>query len=133
MHDEHSLTHTETEHLNDPWLMLSYLTCRRGQTRRMAQRIACALLITAHTLSLPAPCHHHLIMSSLNPLKIDVLIVGAGPAGIMTALSLLKCGVKDIKLIDNAPKKTVGFADGVMPRTIEGHSSLFLVTTAGHS
>ena len=59
-------------------------------------------------------------MSSLGPQKVDVLIVGAGPAGVMTALSLLKCGVKELKLVDFAPKKTVGYADGVMPRTIEG-------------
>ncbi|KZV63892.1 hypothetical protein PENSPDRAFT_640249 [Peniophora sp. CONT] len=61
-------------------------------------------------------------MSSSDPRKVDVLIVGAGPAGIMAALSLLKCGVEDIKLIDFAPKKTVGYADGVMPRTIEVQS-----------
>ena len=72
-------------------------------------------------------------MSALPTQKVDVLIVGAGPAGIMTALALLKCGVKDIKLIDFAPKKTVGYADGIMPRTIEGARCLTMSLIYTHN
>ncbi|KAI0035281.1 FAD binding domain-containing protein [Vararia minispora EC-137] len=50
---------------------------------------------------------------------VDVLVIGAGPAGLMCALGLLRAGVK-VKIIDKrAQKVAVGQADGIMPRTIE--------------
>ena len=51
--------------------------------------------------------------------NVDVLIIGAGPAGIMAANALSKAGV-DVRIIDKRPKKVAaGQADGIQPRTIE--------------
>jgi phenol 2-monooxygenase len=52
------------------------------------------------------------------PTKVDVLVIGAGPAGVVCANSLVKSGLK-VKIIDHAPPKTVGHGDGIYPRTIE--------------
>ncbi|KAI0923519.1 hypothetical protein AcV5_009039 [Taiwanofungus camphoratus] len=50
---------------------------------------------------------------------VDVLIVGAGPAGLMCANSLAKGGV-NVRIIDQRPHKVAaGQADGIQPRTIE--------------
>ncbi|KAF9024638.1 hypothetical protein BDZ89DRAFT_1102452 [Hymenopellis radicata] len=50
---------------------------------------------------------------------VDVLVVGAGPAGLMCAYSLAKAGV-DVRVIDQRPSKVAaGQADGIQPRTIE--------------
>ena len=50
----------------------------------------------------------------------DVLIVGAGPAGLTLALLLLKCGVLEVTIIDKRPTRTIiGHASGIQPRTIE--------------
>jgi phenol 2-monooxygenase len=49
----------------------------------------------------------------------DVLIVGAGPAGLMCAVALARAGVP-IRIIDKrAERVKVGHADGLMPRTME--------------
>ncbi|PLW13284.1 hypothetical protein PCANC_17854 [Puccinia coronata f. sp. avenae] len=49
----------------------------------------------------------------------DVLIVGAGPAGLMASLCLHTYGLSVIH-IDNRPRPTdVGRADGIQPRTLE--------------
>ncbi|VDB83033.1 unnamed protein product [Peniophora sp. CBMAI 1063] len=61
------------------------------------------------------------------PQTVDVLIVGAGPAGAMAALALVKCGVRNIKIVDIAPRKTAGYAGGIMPRTIEVFKSYGLL------
>ncbi|CAE6506518.1 unnamed protein product [Rhizoctonia solani] len=51
--------------------------------------------------------------------KVDVLIIGAGPAGLMCAHGLAKAGV-DVRIIDKRPSKVAaGQADGIQPRTIE--------------
>jgi phenol 2-monooxygenase len=51
--------------------------------------------------------------------QIDVLIVGAGPAGLMAATALTKAGVS-VRIVDKrANRVTVGHADGVQPRTVE--------------
>lgn len=68
--------------------------------------------------------------------KVDVLIVGAGPAGIMAANALAKAGV-NVRIIDQrsvgtlpisdpahephrrAGKVAAGQADGIQPRTVE--------------
>jgi choline dehydrogenase-like flavoprotein len=60
-------------------------------------------------------------MSSANRSKsqVDVLIVGAGPAGLMCATALERAGVR-IRIIDKRPKQvTIGHADALMPRSLE--------------
>lgn len=58
---------------------------------------------------------------SLNsfPDKVDVLIIGAGPAGLMAANALSSFGI-NIRIIDQRPESIpAGQADGIQPRTIE--------------
>ncbi|EIW58510.1 uncharacterized protein TRAVEDRAFT_58730 [Trametes versicolor FP-101664 SS1] len=51
--------------------------------------------------------------------EVDVLIVGAGPAGVMCANALAMAGV-NVRIIDQRPVKVAaGQADGIQPRTIE--------------
>ncbi|KAH8110730.1 FAD binding domain-containing protein [Phellopilus nigrolimitatus] len=51
--------------------------------------------------------------------NVDVLIIGAGPAGVMAANAFAKAGV-NVKIVDKRPKKVAaGQADGIQPRTIE--------------
>ncbi|KAI0352108.1 hypothetical protein OH77DRAFT_1409847 [Trametes cingulata] len=51
--------------------------------------------------------------------EVDVLIIGAGPAGVMCANALAMAGV-DVRIIDQRPAKVAaGQADGIQPRTIE--------------
>jgi phenol 2-monooxygenase len=50
---------------------------------------------------------------------IDVLIIGAGPSGLMAATALTKAGVS-VRIIDKRPARVlVGQADGAQPRTLE--------------
>ncbi|KAI5996972.1 FAD binding domain-containing protein, partial [Pisolithus albus] len=50
----------------------------------------------------------------------DVLIIGAGPAGLMCANALAVAGGIEVRIIDQRPSKiSVGHADGLHPRTIE--------------
>lgn len=49
----------------------------------------------------------------------SVLIVGAGPAGLMLATNLTRFGI-DVEIVDDRPTKTsTGRADGLQPKTIE--------------
>ncbi|ETW78714.1 hypothetical protein HETIRDRAFT_459911 [Heterobasidion irregulare TC 32-1] len=58
-------------------------------------------------------------MSSIPESKVDVLILGAGPAGVMCANGLAKAGV-NVRIIDKRPSTlAAGQADGIQPRTIE--------------
>ncbi|KDR80826.1 hypothetical protein GALMADRAFT_222424 [Galerina marginata CBS 339.88] len=51
--------------------------------------------------------------------EIDVLIIGAGPAGLMAGNALARNGVK-VRIIDQRPDRVAaGQADGIQPRTIE--------------
>ncbi|QRW02682.1 phenol 2-monooxygenase [Ceratobasidium sp. AG-Ba] len=51
--------------------------------------------------------------------QVDVLIIGAGPAGLMCAYGLAKAGV-NVRIIDKRPAKVAaGQADGIQPRTLE--------------
>ncbi|KAF8902403.1 FAD binding domain-containing protein [Gymnopilus junonius] len=51
--------------------------------------------------------------------KVDVLIIGAGPAGLMACNALAKNGI-DVRIIDQRPEMVAaGQADGIQPRTIE--------------
>ncbi|PCH36421.1 hypothetical protein WOLCODRAFT_108689 [Wolfiporia cocos MD-104 SS10] len=50
---------------------------------------------------------------------VDVLIIGAGPAGLMCANALANFGV-NVRVVDQRPAKVAaGQADGIQPRTIE--------------
>ncbi|KZP01507.1 hypothetical protein CALVIDRAFT_543625 [Calocera viscosa TUFC12733] len=50
---------------------------------------------------------------------VDVLIIGAGPAGVMAGNALASAGV-NVRIIDKRPAKVMaGQADGIQPRTIE--------------
>ncbi|KAG8883883.1 hypothetical protein FRB97_005721 [Tulasnella sp. 331] len=51
--------------------------------------------------------------------KVDVLVIGAGPAGLMCANALAMAGV-NVRIIDKRPNAVAaGQADGIQPRTIE--------------
>ncbi|PWN53932.1 hypothetical protein IE53DRAFT_383511 [Violaceomyces palustris] len=52
--------------------------------------------------------------------QVDVLIVGAGPAGYMLANALSHFGISKVLIIDKRDKRvSAGQADGIQPRTIE--------------
>lgn len=49
----------------------------------------------------------------------DVLVIGAGPSGLMAAHGLARNGV-NVRVVDKRPVSVAsGQADGVMPRTLE--------------
>ncbi|KAF8628701.1 hypothetical protein AX17_005924 [Amanita inopinata Kibby_2008] len=51
--------------------------------------------------------------------NVDVLVIGAGPAGLMAGNALGRAGV-NVRVVDERPKKVLaGHADGISPRTIE--------------
>ncbi|KAH9927961.1 FAD binding domain-containing protein [Epithele typhae] len=50
---------------------------------------------------------------------VDILIIGAGPAGVMAAMALHKAGVS-VRIVDQRDQiLEAGHADGIQPRTIE--------------
>lgn len=58
---------------------------------------------------------------------VDVLIIGAGPAGYMAAAWLARAGVGNVKLVDKRPEKvSTGHADGLRQRTLEVFQSFGL-------
>ncbi|KZT07245.1 uncharacterized protein LAESUDRAFT_758651 [Laetiporus sulphureus 93-53] len=51
--------------------------------------------------------------------NVDVLVIGAGPAGLMCAMALSHAGV-NVRIVDRRPAKVkAGQADGIQPRIIE--------------
>ncbi|KIM62707.1 hypothetical protein SCLCIDRAFT_24775 [Scleroderma citrinum Foug A] len=51
---------------------------------------------------------------------VDVLVIGAGPAGLMCSNALAAAGDIKLRVIDQRPSKVaLGQADGIQPRTIE--------------
>ncbi|KAJ3559931.1 hypothetical protein NM688_g42 [Phlebia brevispora] len=51
--------------------------------------------------------------------NVDVLIIGAGPAGLFCANGLARAGIS-VRIVDKNPEKVaVGHADGFQPRTLE--------------
>ncbi|KAI9440812.1 FAD binding domain-containing protein [Lactarius indigo] len=58
-------------------------------------------------------------MVSLNESLVDVLVLGAGPAGVMCGNALASAGV-NVRIVDKrAVRVAAGQADGIQPRTIE--------------
>lgn len=63
---------------------------------------------------------------------VDVLIIGAGPAGLMAAASLSQLGVH-YRIIDKSPHRVgVGHADGFQCRTVEVFESLGIAHRVVH-
>ncbi|KAG5725040.1 Phenol 2-monooxygenase [Termitomyces sp. T112] len=58
-------------------------------------------------------------ISTVRTSYIDVLIIGAGPAGLMACNALVKAGIS-VRIVDKRPVKVAaGQADGIQPRTLE--------------
>ncbi|KAG6876187.1 hypothetical protein C0992_000549 [Termitomyces sp. T32_za158] len=58
-------------------------------------------------------------ISTAKTSDIDVLVIGAGPAGLMACNALAKAGI-GVRIVDKRPVKVAaGQADGIMPRTME--------------
>lgn len=73
----------------------------------------------AHKPLSPLSIYYYTPMANTPESKVDVLIIGAGPAGLMCAQGLARAGV-DVRIIDErAAKVAAGQADGIQPRTIE--------------
>ena len=67
----------------------------------------------------PQPVYGRPVSAHSFPDKVDVLIVGAGPAGLMGANALSSFGVS-VRVIDLRPESVItGQADGIQPRTVE--------------
>ncbi|EGG02775.1 uncharacterized protein MELLADRAFT_109827 [Melampsora larici-populina 98AG31] len=65
--------------------------------------------------------------------KVDVLIIGAGPAGLMAATGLTKYGINNIRIIDKRSTKIyTGQADGLNPRTLEIFQALGIGSEIAH-
>ena len=64
------------------------------------------------TLRIPATKIHNIEMSGSADSEVDVLIVGAGPAGLMLALWMSRLGIKT-RIVDKRTDKVFsGQADG---------------------
>jgi 2-polyprenyl-6-methoxyphenol hydroxylase-like FAD-dependent oxidoreductase len=61
------------------------------------------------------------------PQVVDVLICGAGPAGLMASLCLTTYGFKLLHIDDRDEPTKAGRADGIQPRTIEVSFTLFKI------
>ncbi len=67
----------------------------------------------------PQPIYGRPVNVCSFPDKVDVLIVGAGPTGLMAANALSSFGVS-VRVVDQRPNSVIaGQADGIQPRTIE--------------
>ncbi|KAK6583025.1 hypothetical protein PZA11_004101 [Diplocarpon coronariae] len=55
-----------------------------------------------------------------------VVVIGAGPAGLMLASNLVRYGIKTTIVDDRADKTSTGRADGLQPKTIETFTQLGL-------
>ncbi|KAF8065020.1 FAD binding domain-containing protein [Lyophyllum atratum] len=63
-------------------------------------------------------------MGSITTIQTEVLIIGAGPAGLIAAKALSQLGI-DVRIIDKrVPGETAGQADGIQSRMVEIWDSL---------
>ncbi|RFU32123.1 hypothetical protein B7463_g4203, partial [Scytalidium lignicola] len=63
---------------------------------------------------------HDVIMNGSGGNDVEnVVVVGAGPAGLMLASNLARYGIKPVVVDDRSDKTTTGRADGLQPKTIE--------------
>ncbi|PBP25483.1 hypothetical protein BUE80_DR003541 [Diplocarpon rosae] len=58
-------------------------------------------------------------MDSVSENDSHVMVIGAGPAGLMLASNLVRYGIKTTIVDDRADKTSTGRADGLQPKTIE--------------
>ncbi|PLW21455.1 hypothetical protein PCANC_04976 [Puccinia coronata f. sp. avenae] len=59
------------------------------------------------------------------PTDLDILIIGAGPAGLMAAASLARYGIHNVRIVDKRGTKIfTGQADGLNPRSLEVFQAL---------
>ncbi|KAF2460148.1 FAD binding domain-containing protein [Lineolata rhizophorae] len=73
----------------------------------------------SHDLLDPSAAANGLPRTPAPPPSSDVLVVGAGPSGLMLAANLIRFGIKT-EIADSRPERTVtGRADGLQPKTIE--------------
>ncbi|RCI14584.1 hypothetical protein L249_6811 [Ophiocordyceps polyrhachis-furcata BCC 54312] len=63
------------------------------------------------------------------PIECEVCVVGAGPAGLMLAVALSRCGIRVEVIDDRADQTPVGRADGLQPKTIETLRQLRMADT----
>ncbi|KAL4782311.1 FAD binding domain-containing protein [Aspergillus varians] len=61
--------------------------------------------------------------------QTTVVIAGAGPAGLMLAVNLVRFGIKTLILDDRPDRTSTGKADGIQPKTIETLRQLRLAET----
>lgn len=74
---------------------------------------------TCTSPSSPTSSDHHHHHNDYSAFMSDVLVVGAGPSGLILADNLVRYGIKT-RIIDDRPDRTAtGRADGIQPKTIE--------------
>ncbi|KAL4866545.1 hypothetical protein BDV12DRAFT_199026 [Aspergillus spectabilis] len=73
-----------------------------------------------------APSAHHEGFSDAIPTEKTVVIVGAGPSGLMLGVNLVRFGIPILVLDDRPDKTSTGKADGMQPKTIETFKQLRL-------
>jgi 2-polyprenyl-6-methoxyphenol hydroxylase-like FAD-dependent oxidoreductase len=67
-------------------------------------------------------------MNAFTMHKIDVLIVGAGPTGLVLALWLTRLGVR-LRIVDKTQRQTTSRAVAVQARTLELYCQIDLAGT----
>ncbi|KAE9965500.1 hypothetical protein BLS_007612 [Venturia inaequalis] len=91
---------------------ITLLAQERAQQKQHQRRETQESLQLFNPLQQPPP-------SPPPPISSDVLVVGAGPAGLMLACNLIRFGI-NAEIIDNRHEKTpTGRADSLQPKTIE--------------
>lgn len=62
-------------------------------------------------------------------LSTDVVVIGAGPAGLMLAANLVRFGIRTTVIDDRPDKTSTGRADGLQPKSIETLKQMRLADT----